>query len=272
MRQVARKGLITVAAASGVLAVTGGHAYADAGANGGAAGSPGVLSGNTVQVPVDVPVNLCGNSVNVIGALNPAAGNLCANASHHDGHGGQHQDGGAEHGGGAQANGGAAGSAGVASGNTVQVPVHVPVNACGNSVDVIGLGNPAVGNACGNDSDARPPRHHEPEQPPSKPGHPSQPPGHHTPGEHPKPPTPGDHTPQPPQHHQPAHETPAPPQRAHATQPAAAKDNTPSTATVGTEQLAQTGAGGMAAVVPVSAGLLVAGAVIYRRSRVAARR
>ncbi len=38
-----------------------------------------MLSGNLVQVPVHVPVNLCGNSVNVIGALNPAFGNSCAN-------------------------------------------------------------------------------------------------------------------------------------------------------------------------------------------------
>jgi hypothetical protein len=37
------------------------------------------VSGNLIQVPVHVPVNLCGNSVNVIGALNPAFGNRCEN-------------------------------------------------------------------------------------------------------------------------------------------------------------------------------------------------
>ncbi|MFJ4005864.1 chaplin [Streptomyces sp. NPDC090023] len=42
-------------------------------------GSPGVLSGNVLQIPVHVPINLCGNTVNVIGALNPAFGNTCAN-------------------------------------------------------------------------------------------------------------------------------------------------------------------------------------------------
>jgi uncharacterized repeat protein (TIGR01451 family) len=41
--------------------------------------SGGLLSGNVVQVPVDIPVNACGNSVNVIGLLNPAAGNACVN-------------------------------------------------------------------------------------------------------------------------------------------------------------------------------------------------
>ncbi|MEU6677450.1 chaplin [Streptomyces sp. NPDC046853] len=54
-------------------------AFADAGAEGAAVGSPGVLSGNQAQVPVHVPVNVCGNTVDVIGLLNPAFGNTCAN-------------------------------------------------------------------------------------------------------------------------------------------------------------------------------------------------
>ncbi|MEY9847684.1 hypothetical protein ABH940_004779, partial [Streptacidiphilus sp. BW17] len=37
--------------------------------------------GNLVQVPVHIPINLCGNSINVIGALNPAFGNACVNNS-----------------------------------------------------------------------------------------------------------------------------------------------------------------------------------------------
>ncbi|MEU8519575.1 chaplin [Streptomyces sp. NBC_01216] len=54
-------------------------AMADADAQGAAIGSPGVLSGNVVQVPIHIPVNACGNSINVIGLLNPAFGNYCAN-------------------------------------------------------------------------------------------------------------------------------------------------------------------------------------------------
>ncbi|MER7750618.1 chaplin [Kitasatospora sp. NPDC097643] len=49
---------------------------------------------------------------------------------------------------GASAEGVAAGSAGVGSGNSVQIPVHIPLNVCGNSVDVVGLLNPAFGNHC----------------------------------------------------------------------------------------------------------------------------
>ncbi|MBF8171800.1 chaplin [Streptomyces sp. A13(2022)] len=54
-------------------------AFADAGAEGAAVGSPGVLSGNVVQVPVNVAANVCGNSINVVGLLNPAFGNACVN-------------------------------------------------------------------------------------------------------------------------------------------------------------------------------------------------
>ncbi|MFC3577666.1 chaplin [Streptomyces yaanensis] len=55
-------------------------AMADSGADGAAANSPGVLSGNVIQVPVHVPVNACGNSVNVLALLNPAFGNACTNS------------------------------------------------------------------------------------------------------------------------------------------------------------------------------------------------
>ncbi|MGC5354288.1 chaplin [Streptomyces sp. DT190] len=54
-------------------------AIADAGAQGAAVGSPGVLSGNVVQIPVHIPINVCGNTVNVIALLNPAFGNECEN-------------------------------------------------------------------------------------------------------------------------------------------------------------------------------------------------
>ncbi|MGN9792321.1 chaplin [Streptomyces sp. OZ13] len=54
-------------------------AMADSGSDGLAAGSPGLLSGNVIQVPVHVPVNACGNAISVIGLLNPAGGTGCAN-------------------------------------------------------------------------------------------------------------------------------------------------------------------------------------------------
>nr|WP_305793840.1 chaplin [Streptomyces hyaluromycini] len=56
-------------------------AYADNGAeaHGVAVDSPGLLSGNVVQIPISIPINVCGNTVNVIGLLNPAIGNTCKN-------------------------------------------------------------------------------------------------------------------------------------------------------------------------------------------------
>ncbi|GAA3138055.1 hypothetical protein GCM10010449_67920 [Streptomyces rectiviolaceus] len=70
--------LSTVAVAA--MAGSAGIAAADAGAQGAATHSPGVISGNAVQVPVHIPVNACGNTVNIIGLLNPAFGNTCVNA------------------------------------------------------------------------------------------------------------------------------------------------------------------------------------------------
>ncbi|WP_330303389.1 MULTISPECIES: chaplin ChpH [unclassified Streptomyces] len=74
------KKVVAAAAATGGLVLAGaGLAVADAGAQGAAVHSPGVISGNVIQVPVHVPVNVCGNTVSVIGLLNPAFGNTCIN-------------------------------------------------------------------------------------------------------------------------------------------------------------------------------------------------
>ncbi|MFE1384415.1 chaplin [Streptomyces sp. NPDC057411] len=75
-----RDGLAVALAAGAVVVGGASMASADAGAQGVAAHSPGVGSGNLVQVPVHIPVNACGNTVSVIGALNPTFGNTCVNA------------------------------------------------------------------------------------------------------------------------------------------------------------------------------------------------
>lgn len=66
--------ILGTAALLGAIAVP---ASADSGAAGASAGSPGVISGNTIEVPVHVPINLCGNTIDIIGLLNPAFGNNC---------------------------------------------------------------------------------------------------------------------------------------------------------------------------------------------------
>ncbi|GAA2335384.1 chaplin [Streptomyces caniferus] len=74
-----KKVVAAAAVAGGVVLAGAGLAVADSGAQGASLNSPGVVSGNTIQVPVHVPVNVCGNTVSVIGLLNPAFGAGCVN-------------------------------------------------------------------------------------------------------------------------------------------------------------------------------------------------
>lgn len=75
-----KKTMSVMLATGGLVMGAAGLASADAGAQGAAVGSPGVLSGNQAQIPVHIPINLCGNTVNIIGLLNPAFGNTCVNS------------------------------------------------------------------------------------------------------------------------------------------------------------------------------------------------
>ncbi|MET7352880.1 chaplin [Streptomyces mirabilis] len=74
IRLMAAAGLAGVA-----LLATAGTAAADPGPVGAASNSPGVLSGNVIQIPLDLGLNLCGNSLDLLSLLNPATGNTCTN-------------------------------------------------------------------------------------------------------------------------------------------------------------------------------------------------
>lgn len=190
MRHSRRNGLIAAVVAGGGLAVAGvgGLAHADANAGGQAERSPGLLSGNLVQLPVHTPVNVCGNTVSVVGLLNSAAGNRCVNdapGSGHSGHPGNpgprpshpsfqssHSSkpgagngaGNGGQGGGAMADGRGKDSPGLLSGNGLQLPVDLPVNLSGNAVSVVGVGNSSTGNTSVN---GEPPTVSEPVRPPA---------------------------------------------------------------------------------------------------------
>ncbi|MCR8575667.1 chaplin [Streptomyces sp. Isolate_219] len=71
-----KSALVTAGACALVLGGAG-IAGADSGAGGAALDSPGVVSGNNIQIPIQIPVNLCGNTVSVIGLFNPAVGDPC---------------------------------------------------------------------------------------------------------------------------------------------------------------------------------------------------
>ncbi|MEV5507322.1 chaplin [Streptomyces orinoci] len=111
----AKKVALVLAAAGMAIGASVGTAAAtdDGGARGVATGSPGVLSGDVIQIPIDIPINLCGNTIDIIGLLNPTFGNTCINGevvreehhsyrehhesrheAHHESHhgGGHHQE------------------------------------------------------------------------------------------------------------------------------------------------------------------------------------
>jgi hypothetical protein len=145
VRQTLIRGTIVAAAATSLLSLYTAAAFADADADGATESSPGVLAGNSAQVPVSTPVNVCGNSVDAVGVLNPVFGNSCGNGGSGTAGSDTPQ---------AAAFGDAVDSPGVLAGNNVQVPVSTPVNLCGNSADAASILNPAFGNSCGNDNAA----------------------------------------------------------------------------------------------------------------------
>ncbi|MEV4440893.1 chaplin [Streptomyces sp. NPDC049577] len=85
----AKKAALVLAAAGVVVGAGVGAASANddgATAVGVAKGSPGVISGNVIQVPIDIPINLCGNTINIVGLLNPTFGNVCINGDAREEH------------------------------------------------------------------------------------------------------------------------------------------------------------------------------------------
>lgn len=277
MRQVIGKGMLATAAASSILSLSGSNAFA-AGGDAVAANSPGILSGNSVQAPLDVPVNACGNTADAAAALNPTAGNSCANSgagapqqqhtsapqraatqeraatrtdegrgygdtSDTDSYSGSHA--------GTQslAQSDASHSPGILSGNNLQAPMDVPVNACGNTVDAAALLNPAFGNECANGAPApTPPRH---ETPPSS----------ETPPEAVEPPV--------------ERTVPRPARPAEPPQHVASSvaRQVPSAEPQSAAQLAETGSDQeLIAAAAASAALLIGGGILYRRGRASAGR
>lgn len=216
MRHSRRNGLIAAVVAGGGLAVAGvgGLAHADADAAGRTERSPGLLSGNLAQLPVHVPVNVCGNTVSVVGVLNSAAGNRCVNKDHPEPRPSHPSKQGAGNGGGAVADGRGKDSPGVLSGNGLQLPVDLPLNLSGNAVSVVGVGNSSTGNTSVN---GEVPSGGKPVQPPAV-----QPPAAE------RPVTP-----------------PAPPRH--------------------TEALAHTGADALGYLLPGGGALLLGGVLLYRR-------
>ncbi|WP_217142656.1 chaplin family protein [Streptomyces sp. AC627_RSS907] len=152
LRQTLSRGVLAAAAATGILSLTSAPALADSIAVGATEDSSGVLAGNNVQVPIEVPLNVCGNTVNAVAALNPAHDNSCGNSSQGSHSSASSSASAGSHAGGSQAVASSEDSYGVLTGNNVQAPISAPVNVCGNTVNAVAALNPAYDNSCGNTS------------------------------------------------------------------------------------------------------------------------
>jgi ChpA-C len=228
-------------------------------ASGHSNGSPGVGSGNLIQVPINAPVNVCGNQLDVIGLGNSDAGNSCEN-----------------HGGGSTtASGSSNGSPGIIAGNVLQVPINAPVNVCGNQVDVIGILDSVTGNSCENNGHGRPP---QPSPSPTPPPTPTPTPtGCGCPPPPPPPPPPttpcppsGTGTPTPASSSSPPAVPPPPPSTSHSGSSGGGSNGGGASGSSGgssgkpTAVLAHTGSGALAAA-PVGAGLIGGGLMLRKR-------
>jgi hypothetical protein len=98
-------------------------------------GNVGVLSGNQVSAPIQIPVNACGIALGILGS---------ANAGCEGGSSAVNNAGGSDH------NFYSAGNIGIGNGNQVHLPVQAPVNVCGISIAILGTAN----SACQGGSDA----------------------------------------------------------------------------------------------------------------------
>ncbi|MEU2284170.1 chaplin [Streptomyces sp. NPDC013178] len=242
MRRVTRNGVIAVAAASGAMAVTM-PAFADSAVSASAAGPPGMISGNGAQSPVHLPVEVCGNTVNAMGALGPAAGAACGE------YGWNPES--EVSGGDADASSITGYSPGDITGNLVEAPVDAPVNVAGNSVNIVGIPDPEYDNGYEDMPEEEPPPPAEPRPEPPR----EDPPAASHPDPDPKPaaPSPQVPAPQAPAPHTRAPQAPVPAPQAHST-------------------LARTGADATVPGLAGSAALILGGAVLYRRFRAVAGR
>jgi hypothetical protein len=92
-------------------------------------GNFGVLNGTQVYAPVDVPINLCGNALSILGLAQSQA--ACVNS---DSRGHRRESTSQD----------TSGNYGIANGTQVYAPISAPLNIAGNSIGVAGEANSAA--------------------------------------------------------------------------------------------------------------------------------
>lgn len=115
--KLTRGAALIAALAAGAFAGLSGVSYADQVTD----GSGGIGSGNQINIPIDVAVELCGNSVAVAGVSEAE----CVQIAEELANDGENQV--------------SDGSGGIASGNQINIPVDIAVSLCGNSIAVAGV-------------------------------------------------------------------------------------------------------------------------------------
>ncbi len=113
-----------------------GSAMLSPNATGTSSGNFGILGGNQVHAPVQVPISITGNSIGLLGTASAAS----------------HGANGATAGGGAGAGaaGGTSDNFGIGSGNQVIPVLLILIEVCGNGIAVLGTGDAACGAGAGN--------------------------------------------------------------------------------------------------------------------------
>jgi hypothetical protein len=140
MKTWIRKSLKVGVLSAGILLFA--ASSAQAGTTQVADGNDGVINGNQIDVPIQIPINVCGNGIGVLLAL--GLGNAdCVSPVTHDNDNDAKFDleKTARTEGATQAS---EDNDGVLNGNQIYVPVQIPINVCGNGIAVLlalGLGN-----------------------------------------------------------------------------------------------------------------------------------
>jgi hypothetical protein len=105
-------------------------------------GNYGILNGSQVYAPVTIPINVCGNSLSILGLSNAQA--MCIN-------------GGKRHTEGKQVSQNSSGNVGILNGTQLYAPLYAPLNIAGNSIGVAGEANSAAAasNESGHDGNGK---------------------------------------------------------------------------------------------------------------------
>lgn len=126
----------------------------EASGQGGAAtdGSGGVASGNQIIVPVDAAIDICGNSVAILGGSSAKCTtiiNIIQASPENEG----------------TPDTATSGAGGIGSGNQVVVPVDAAVDICGNAVSVLGLAEGSCMEIISEEEKPEEPGEEKPEEP-----------------------------------------------------------------------------------------------------------